>query len=103
MAWGWVISVGFICWIFPVLDYTSALLIAACLTPTDPVLANAIVSGSWAEKNVPRRIRLLLAAESAANDGLAYPFLYISLKMVTEGTQLDDIFRFIWESVVCRS
>ncbi|KAG8768472.1 hypothetical protein FRC12_005531 [Ceratobasidium sp. 428] len=81
MAWGWVVS-------------------AACLTPTDPVLANAIVSGSWAEKNVPRRIRLLLAAESAANDGLAYPFLYVSLKMVTEGTRLEDIFRFVWESVV---
>lgn len=100
MAWGWFVSAAFIHWIFPALSYTSALLIAACLTPTDPVLANAIVTGRWAERNVPERIRFLLAAESAANDGLAYPFLYISLKMVTESTQPTDILRFIWESIV---
>ncbi|CAE6432421.1 unnamed protein product [Rhizoctonia solani] len=100
MAWGWFISAGLICWIFPALSFTSALVISSCLTPTDPVLANAIVSGRWAEQNVPESLRLLLAAESAANDGLAYPFLYISLKILTNGTQPLKIAKFIWESVV---
>ncbi|CUA67859.1 Na(+)/H(+) antiporter [Saccharomyces cerevisiae S288c] [Rhizoctonia solani] len=89
MAWGWFISAGLISWIFPALSFTSAL-----------VLANAIVSGRWAEQNVPENLRLLLAAESAANDGLAYPFLYISLKVLSNGTEPLGIVRFIWESVV---
>lgn len=100
MAWGWFVSAGVICLIFPALSFPSALVIASCLTPTDPVLANAIVSGRWAERNVPEHLRLLLAAESAANDGLAYPFLYISIKMVTESTKPADILMFIWDSVV---
>ncbi|KAJ1299428.1 hypothetical protein OPQ81_004946 [Rhizoctonia solani] len=100
MAWGWFVSAYLICWIFPALSFTSALVISSCLTPTDPVLANAIVSGRWAEQNVPEKLRLLLAAESAANDGLAYPFLYISLKMLTHSTQPIEVAKFIWESVV---
>ncbi|KAG8731817.1 hypothetical protein FRC11_002140 [Ceratobasidium sp. 423] len=100
MAWGWFVSAGLVCWIFPALSFTSALVISSCLTPTDPVLANAIVSGRWAEQNVPENLRLLLAAESAANDGLAIPFLYISLKMLTVSTQPVEIARFIWDSVV---
>ncbi|CAE6421992.1 unnamed protein product [Rhizoctonia solani] len=100
MAWGWFISAGLICYIFPTLSFTSALVISSCLTPTDPVLANAIMSGKWAEQNVPEHLRLLLAAESATNDGLAYPFLYVSIKMLTVGTQPIEIAKFVWESVV---
>lgn len=37
MAWGWLISAGFMFWIFPSLSFISALCISACLTPTDPV------------------------------------------------------------------
>ncbi|KAH7343176.1 Cation/H+ exchanger [Rhizoctonia solani] len=100
MAWGWFTSAGLIFWIFPALSFTSALVISSCLTPTDPVLANAIVSGRWAEQNVPENLRLLLAAESAANDGLAYPFLYVSLKILIAGTEPIGIVKFIWESIV---
>ncbi|QRW16577.1 Sodium/hydrogen exchanger family [Rhizoctonia solani] len=100
MAWGWFISAGLISWIFPALSFASALVISSCLTPTDPVLANAIVSGKWAEQNVPEHLRLLIAAESAANDGLAYPFLYVSIKMLTIGTEPIEIAKFVWECVV---
>ncbi|KAF8748535.1 Sodium/hydrogen exchanger family [Rhizoctonia solani] len=91
---------GLISWIFPALSFASALVISSCLTPTDPVLANAIVSGKWAEQNVPEHLRLLIAAESAANDGLAYPFLYVSIKMLTIGTEPIEIAKFVWECVV---
>lgn len=70
--------------LFPKLDFVSALVISACLTPTDPILAAAIIGGKFAVKNVPGHIRRLLAAESAANDGLAYPFLSISLYLTLE-------------------
>ncbi|GJJ06578.1 hypothetical protein Clacol_000771 [Clathrus columnatus] len=68
MAFGWVISAGFIFWLFPGLTYISSLCISACLTPTDPILAVAITSGTFAIKHVPVNIRRLIAAESAAND-----------------------------------
>ena len=38
-------------------------MIAACFTPTDPVLSNAIVQGPYAERNVRAGIRYLIAAE----------------------------------------
>ncbi|KAF9516786.1 hypothetical protein BS47DRAFT_1371584 [Hydnum rufescens UP504] len=93
MAWGWFVSAGLIVALFPSLTYQSALVISACLTPTDPVLAAAIVGGHFADKNVPGHIRKLLAAESAANDGLAYPFLWLPLYLTLDsdtGTAIKD-------------
>lgn len=43
---------GLLVAIFPSLSYLSALVISACLTPTDPILAAAIVGGAFADKNV---------------------------------------------------
>ena len=50
----------------------TALLIGAVVTPTDPVLSSTVVRGIVARENLPERLRLALAAESGANDGLAY-------------------------------
>jgi len=87
MAFGWVVSAGLMFWLFPGLAYISALCISACLTPTDPILAVAITSGTYAVKHVPVNIRRLIAAESAANDGLAYPFLSISIYLSVEASK----------------
>src|SRR5258707_780552 len=89
--------------LFPVLDLVSALCIAACLTPTDPVTCAAItrlsllfpaprpsvhvifyIGGRFATKHVPVDLRRILSAESAANDGLAYPFLSIAIYLTVE-------------------
>lgn len=43
---------GILVAIFPQLTYQSALVISATLTPTDPILAAAIVGGHYADKNV---------------------------------------------------
>lgn len=61
------------------LDWWAALLVGAIVTPTDPVLASSIVTGSLAKQAVPARLRLLLTAESGANDGLAYLFVLLPL------------------------
>lgn len=42
---------GLLVAVFPKLTYLSALIISACLTPTDPILAAAIVGGHYADKN----------------------------------------------------
>jgi len=84
MAFGWLLIAGFIVAIFPNLSFISALCISACLTPTDPIISAAIIGGKYAMKHVPGNLRRILAAESAANDGLAYPFLSISIYLTVE-------------------
>lgn len=78
--------------IFP-LSYLESLVIAACITPTDPVLANAIVKGRYAENYVSPHLRNIISAEAGANDGFGYPFLFLAiflLKEKTHGKALAD-------------
>jgi NhaP-type Na+/H+ or K+/H+ antiporter len=57
------------------LVWVESLLIAAVLTPTDPVFAAALVGN----EKVPPRLRHLLNVESGVNDGLVLPFVVIFL------------------------
>lgn len=59
------------------------MVVAACVTPTDPILAQAVVGGPWAEKHVPAHLRHMLMCESGCNDGAAFPFLYLALYLTT--------------------
>ncbi|GAA5929313.1 hypothetical protein JCM10213_006346 [Rhodosporidiobolus nylandii] len=79
MTLAWFVSAGFVLLLVKGLTFLEALCIAACITPTDPILANAIVKGRWAERNVPKAVRDLISAESGANDGLGYPFLFLAV------------------------
>ncbi|KAG0151177.1 hypothetical protein CROQUDRAFT_651384 [Cronartium quercuum f. sp. fusiforme G11] len=82
MTFTWLI-VSLIIWsIIPNLKVLDALVIGACIAPTDPVLANAIAKGPYAETNIPERVRNLLAAESGANDGLGAPFIYLAIYLL---------------------
>src|SRR4051794_41471811 len=51
------------------LSWTEAFLLGALLSPTDPVLSNAVVTNP----RVPRTVRHSLNLESGLNDGLALP------------------------------
>jgi NhaP-type Na+/H+ or K+/H+ antiporter len=55
------------------LDWTTAFLVGAVLSPTDPVFASAIVT----RQDVPDRLRQLLNIESGLNDGLALPVVVV--------------------------
>ncbi|OBZ85176.1 putative Na(+)/H(+) antiporter C3A11.09 [Choanephora cucurbitarum] len=82
MIYMWLVS-GLLVWaIIPGLNFLEALMIAACFTPTDPVLANSIVQGKFAEKKVPSHVRDLISCESGANDGLGYPFLFFAVYLL---------------------
>ncbi len=61
-----------------------AALVGAVVTPTDPVIAGSIVTGSLAKEAIPARLRHLLSAESGANDGLAYPLVLLPILLLTE-------------------
>ncbi|KAI9305084.1 Cation/H+ exchanger, partial [Cunninghamella echinulata] len=73
-----------------------ALVIAACVCPTDPILANSVVKGRFAEKHVPAHIRNLLSAESGANDGMGFPFLFLALFLINEDSVGTAIGKWIY-------
>lgn len=81
MTTGWLIIGLFIWIIIPDLSFSASLVISACITATDPILAQSVVSGKFAQR-VPGHLRNLLSAESGCNDGLAFPFIYLSLDLV---------------------
>lgn len=62
-----------------ILPLTLCLVVAACVTPTDPVLASSILKGKFANRYIPRHLRNLLILEGGINDGLAYPLLTLPL------------------------
>ncbi|KAK7677743.1 hypothetical protein QCA50_019295 [Cerrena zonata] len=99
MTWGWFVSAALIYALIPGLNFLSSLAVAACLTPTDPILAAAVVGGKYADKHVPAHLRHLLAAESGCNDGAAYPFLFIALYLIIDrntGNAISDWFLLLW-------
>ncbi|KAJ8101058.1 Sodium/hydrogen exchanger family-domain-containing protein [Lipomyces tetrasporus] len=82
MTFGWLISSVFIWKLVPSLRWVEALVVAACITATDPVLASAVVGKGKFAKRVPGHLRNLLSAESGCNDGMAFPFAYLSLYLI---------------------
>jgi sodium/hydrogen antiporter len=82
MVMMWLCSSLLIWALVPNISALQAFAIGACVTPTDPVLSNSIVKGKFADKNVPRPLQRIIVAESGANDGLGYPFLFIALYLL---------------------
>ena len=78
----WV-STSLLVWaLVPNLTFLHALVVGSCVTPTDPVLSNVIVKGKFADHNVPKVLQRIIIAESGANDGLGYPFLFFALYLI---------------------
>jgi Na(+)/H(+) antiporter len=82
MTFGWLITSLFIWWMIEPLTWLESLVCAACVTATDPVLASSVVGKGKFAKRVPKHLRDLLSAESGCNDGMAFPFIYLSLYLL---------------------
>ncbi|KAL2863793.1 putative Na/H antiporter [Aspergillus lucknowensis] len=78
----WMCSALVIWALVPNFSFLHALVVGACVTPTDPVLSNSIVKGKFADKNVPPPLQRIIIAESGANDGLGYPFLFFAIYLL---------------------
>ena len=102
MAIGWMVCAGLIYALIPPLDFVSSLAVAACLTPTDPILAAAVVGGKYAEKHVPEHLRHLLYAESGCNDGAAFPFLFIALYLILEADDRVAVEKWFYITWACK-
>jgi sodium/hydrogen antiporter len=67
----------------------TALLIAAVLAPTDPVLASDVqvegpTTGEDAELDEDDEVRFALTSEAGLNDGMAAPFVYLAVFVATK-------------------
>ena len=82
MTYGWLVTSLFIWWMVEPLTWLESLCVAACVTATDPVLASSVVGKGKFSKRVPKHLRDLLSAESGCNDGMAFPFIYLSFYLI---------------------
>jgi NhaP-type Na+/H+ or K+/H+ antiporter len=82
MTFGWLITSLVIWWMVTPLSWLESLVCAACVTATDPVLASSVVGKGKFAKRVPKHLRDLLSAESGCNDGMAFPFIYLSFYLL---------------------
>ncbi|SPO04171.1 related to Na+/H+-exchanging protein [Cephalotrichum gorgonifer] len=78
----WLLTCGCIIATVPKITTLIALCIAACVTPTDPVLSQSIAKGPFADKYVPRPLREIISSEAGANDGFAFPFLMLATYLI---------------------
>lgn len=65
------------------LPLAGALLLAAALAPTDPVLARTVQVAPPGKGEEPMEVAL--TAEAGLNDGLAFPFIYLAISVATYG------------------
>ncbi|NJC23585.1 NhaP-type Na+/H+ or K+/H+ antiporter [Arthrobacter pigmenti] len=83
-------------YVFLGLGLASALLVAAALAPTDPVLASEVQVGEPAdgEEGFDREdeVRFGLTSEAGLNDGLAFPFVYLAISISLVGVAPSEWF-----------
>ncbi|QCO54647.1 sodium:proton antiporter [Pseudorhodobacter turbinis] len=71
------------------LTAAGAVILAAVLAPTDPVLA-ADVQIAPPQEGEEHPVRFALTTEAALNDGLAFPFVYLGLVIAAQGLSVSD-------------
>ena len=84
-------------WLMPSLGWIGALLLAAILAPTDPVLASEVQIRS---ENDADAVRVSLTAEGGLNDGTALPIVMLALGLLGIGELGDQGLRWAWHGLV---
>lgn len=84
-----IVAVVFLGWAALGLGAASAILLAAALAPTDPVLATEVqvrepAGDSESEQN-DDEVRFAITSEAGLNDGLAFPFTYAAIAVSLSG------------------
>jgi NhaP-type Na+/H+ or K+/H+ antiporter len=87
-----VLTIGvfaFAGWLVADLVPSAAMLLAASLAPTDPVLAGDVQVGDPTEGGEDN-VRFALTGEAGLNDGLAFPFVHLSLALLPSSVALSQ-------------
>jgi NhaP-type Na+/H+ or K+/H+ antiporter len=82
-----ILAVALLGWAMLGLGLAAALLLAAVLAPTDPVLATEVQVAEPAEHpdQDEDEVRFALTSEAGLNDGLAFPFTYAAVAISVAG------------------
>ncbi|MEV6570290.1 cation:proton antiporter [Streptomyces sp. NPDC051577] len=84
-----------------------ALLVAAALAPTDPVLAAEVRVGEPTdEEDDEDEVRFALTSEAGLNDGLAFPFVLAAVALTTAsatGWSTQGLWHWVWSDILLRS
>ncbi|WP_225768772.1 sodium:proton antiporter [Inquilinus sp. Marseille-Q2685] len=75
-----IATMAALCWAALGLPWAAALLVAAALAPTDPVLACDVQAGPPGEEE-GGEVRFALTSEAGLNDGLAFPFVVLAMTL----------------------
>ncbi|MDG9924226.1 MULTISPECIES: sodium:proton antiporter [unclassified Pseudomonas] len=82
------------------LDWGLALLVAAILSPTDPVLASLVQVSRAGDVD---RLRYAISGEAGFNDGIAFPFVVLALLLIADQSALPptgDLLRWLLVDVL---
>ena len=84
------------------LGLATALLLAAALAPTDPVLASdiQIEHPSSAQDD---ETRFALTSEAGLNDAAAFPFVHLAIALAAAGALGETLVEWAWDSVLLRT
>jgi sodium/hydrogen antiporter len=83
------------------LSLASALLLGACMAPTDPVLASD-VQIERPDSDDEDEARFALTSEAGLNDAFAFPFVYLAIIAATVGLSAGSVGLWLWQDVVWR-
>ncbi|MER6637735.1 MULTISPECIES: cation:proton antiporter [Streptomyces] len=84
---------------------SAALLVAAALAPTDPVLASEVRVGEPSDaKEDEDEVRFALTSEAGLNDGLAFPFVLAAVALAAAGESWTGgwLTHWAWSDVLVR-
>jgi sodium/hydrogen antiporter len=83
------------------LGLATALLLAASLAPTDPVLASD-VQIEHPKSDQDDEARFALTSEAGLNDSLAFPFIHLAIALSLAGAGGSTLLEWAWDAVVLK-
>ena len=86
-----ILGVAVLGWQVAGMTLGGALLLGSVLAPTDPVLAGDVQVGRPTEGG-EHPVRFALTTEAGLNDGLAFPFVHLSLAVAAAATLTPELF-----------
>ncbi|ROT36541.1 Na+/H+ antiporter 2 [Sodiomyces alkalinus F11] len=89
MTMMWLCTTACVLATIPKLSLLSAMVIAACVTCTDPVLSQAVAKGPFSDKYVARPVREMISSEAGLNDGFGFPFLMLATYLMRHASDVQ--------------
>ena len=98
-----IAAVAFLGWWLAGLVPAAAVLVAASLAPTDPVLAADVQVGEPTDdEDSEDEVRFALTSEAGLNDGLAFPVVYLAIALAGTGSLASRLGHWVAIDVVVK-